>query len=145
MGFLPQPADIDLFTGMRLNEAALHAWDVEVAFDPSATVPADVAAMLVHQYAGLLGFLLGFTAKPDQLSDRPVTLALRATAPDRTLTMRLAEQVELTDGPSQTDGEVELPLEAIPRLLSSRLRASDTDIAVSGPLSLADLPRVFPG
>jgi hypothetical protein len=53
--------------------------------------------------------------------------------------------VELTDGPSQTDGEVELPLEAIPRLLSGRLRASDADIAVSGPLSLADLRRVFPG
>ena len=32
--FLPQPADADLFTGMRLNEAALHAWDVAVAGRP---------------------------------------------------------------------------------------------------------------
>jgi hypothetical protein len=145
MGFLPQPADIDLFTGLRMNEAALHAWDVEVAFDPSAAVPADVAAVLVDQYLGPLGFLLGFTAKPDQLSDRPLTLTLRATAPDRTLTLRLADQVELTDGPSQTDGDVALPLGAIPRLLSGRLRGSDADVVVSGPVSLEDLRRVFPG
>jgi uncharacterized protein (TIGR03083 family) len=145
MGFLPQPADIELFTGMRLNEAALHAWDVEVAFDTSATVPADVAEVLVDQNLGPLGFLLGFTAKPDQLSNRPVTLTVRATAPDRTSTLRLADQVELTDGASRTDGEVTLPLQAIPRLLSGRLRASDTDIVVSGPLTLEDLRRVFPG
>jgi len=145
MGFLPEPADIDLFTAMRLNEAALHAWDVEVAFDPSATVPADVAAVLVEQYLGPLRFLLGFTAKPDQLSDRPVTLTVRATAPDRTLALRLAEQAELTGATSQAAGEVRLPLEAIPRLLSGRLRASDTGIVVNGPVSLEDLRRVFPG
>jgi len=145
MGFLPQPVDMELFTGMRLNETALHAWDVEVAFDPSATVPAEVAAVLVDQYLGPLGFLLGFTAKPDQLSNRPVTLTLRATAPDRTLVLRLAEQAELTDGPSQTDGEVTLPMEAMPRLVSGRLRGSDTGIVVNGPVSLEDLRRVFPG
>ena len=145
MGFLPQPADIDLFTGMRLHEAALHAWDVEIAFDPSATVPADVAAVLVDQYLGPLGFLLGFTAQPDQLSNRPVTLNVRATAPERTLTLRLADQVELTDASGQADGEVTLPLEAMPRLISGRLRESDTDIVVNGPVSLADLRRVFPG
>src|SRR3954471_4346486 len=39
MAFLPDPAGIDLFAGMRLNEAALHAWDVEVAFDHAATIP----------------------------------------------------------------------------------------------------------
>jgi uncharacterized protein (TIGR03083 family) len=145
MGFLPQPADVDLFTGMRLNEAALHAWDVEVAFDPSATMPADVADVLVDQFLGPLGFMLGFTAKPDQLADRPVTLTIRATAPDRTLALRLADQAQLTDGTAPSDGELRLPLEALPRLLTGRLRASDSSIVVDGPVSLADLRRVFPG
>jgi uncharacterized protein (TIGR03083 family) len=145
MGFLPQPADIDLFSGMRLNEAALHAWDVEVAVDPPATVPPDVAAVLVDQYLGPLGFLLRFTAKPNQIGDRPVTLTVRATAPERTVALRLTDTAELTEATGQADGEVTLPLEAMPRLLSGRLRASDTGIVVNGPVSLEDLRRVFPG
>jgi uncharacterized protein (TIGR03083 family) len=145
MAFLPQPAGIDLFTGMRLNEAALHAWDVEVAFDASATVPGDVADVLLDQYLGPLTFMLGFSAKTDRLPVRPVTLEIRATAPDRTLSLRLDEQAQLTDGPGRADGEVQLPVEALLRLLSGRLRPSDSSIVVSGPVSLADLRRVFPG
>jgi uncharacterized protein (TIGR03083 family) len=147
MGFLPQPASIELFSGMRLNEVALHAWDVEVAVDPAATLPGDVATVLVDQYLGPLGFLLGFTAKPDQLSDRPVTLTVRATAPDRTFGLGLAEQVQLTEAPGESDGELELPLETFPRLLTGRLRARDLSggVRVRGPISLDDLRRVFPG
>ena len=32
--------DFDGFVGLRLNEHALHLWDVEVALDPAATVAA---------------------------------------------------------------------------------------------------------
>jgi uncharacterized protein (TIGR03083 family) len=147
MAFLPEPAGLDLFSGMRLNEAALHGWDVEVAFDPGATLPTDVAAVLVEQYLGPLAFLLGFTAKPDQLNSRPVTLTVRTTTPGRTVAISLGEQVRLIDGPEQSDGELHLPLEALPRLLTGRLRASDsaTGIRVAGPVSLDDLRRVFPG
>jgi hypothetical protein len=40
-----------------------------------------------------------------------------------------------------------LPLETLPRLLTGRLRASDDSggLRVDGPVSLADLQRVFPG
>jgi hypothetical protein len=148
MAFLPEPAAIDLFTGMRLNEAVLHAWDVEVAFDPRATIPDDVAAVLVEQYLGPLAFLLGFTAKTDQLSNRPVTLTVRATSPDRTLGLTLADQARLTgNAPARSDGELDLPAEALLRLLTGRLRASDgeKDIRADGAVSLDDLRRVFPG
>jgi uncharacterized protein (TIGR03083 family) len=146
MAFLPEPAGLDLFTGMRLNEAVLHAWDVEVALDPRATIPTDVAAVLVEQYLGPLAFLLGFTGKPDQLSGRPVTLTVRTT-PGRTLGISVGEQARLTVAPDESDGNVHLPLEALPRLLSGRLRASDggAGIDADGPVSLDDLRRVFPG
>src|SRR6476661_1003970 len=39
LAFLPEPADAELFTGMRLVEVALHGWDVEVALDQAATIP----------------------------------------------------------------------------------------------------------
>ena len=147
MAFLPEPAGIDLFAGMRLNEAALHAWDVEVAFTPTATVPDGVAAVLIDQYLGPLAFLLGFTGKPDQVSNRPVTLTLNTTAPERTLGLELGDRAALTLAPAQSDGEIHLPTEALPRLLSGRLRPLDRDgdIRVDGPLSLDDLRRVFPG
>jgi uncharacterized protein (TIGR03083 family) len=147
MAFLPEPAGIDLFAGMRLNEAALHAWDVEVAFTPAATIPDGVAAVLIDQYLGPLAFLLGFTGKPDHVSDRPVTLTVRTTAPERTLGLELAERASLTLEPAESHGEIHLPAEALPRLLSGRLRPldRDRDIRVEGPLSLDDLRRVFPG
>ena len=48
LGFLPQPLPLASFAGMRLNESAQHSWDVRVAFDPSAAIPADVAAVLAE-------------------------------------------------------------------------------------------------
>jgi uncharacterized protein (TIGR03083 family) len=147
MAFLPEPAGIDLFTGMRLNEAALHAWDVEVAFDPAAAIPDGVAATLLEQYLGPLAFLLGFTGKPDQLASRPVTLAVHTSAPERSLGLEFGDRASLTAAPAQPDGEIHVPTAALPRLLSGRLRAPDRegDIRIEGALSLDDLRRVFPG
>jgi uncharacterized protein (TIGR03083 family) len=147
MAFLPEPADVDLFTGMRLNEVALHAWDVEVAFDPGAVLPDDVAALLVEQYAGPLAFLLGFAGRTAELADRPVTLTVRTVSPDGTLGLELGDQARLTGPPARSDGELRLPMHALPRLLSGRLRAADDSrgIEVEGPVSLDDLRRVFAG
>jgi len=146
MGFLPQPAALDLFTGMRLNEAVLHTWDVEVAFDPEATIPDDVAAVLVEQYLGPLGFLLGFMGKPDRLSSRPVTLTLRTTAPERTLGLELGDKVQLTAQPERSDAELHLPSATLPRLLTGRLRPADEgSVRADGAVSLDDLRQVFPG
>ena len=39
LGFLPFPADLALFSGMRLNEAALHGWDVRVRSIPTPRYP----------------------------------------------------------------------------------------------------------
>ena len=72
MGFLPEPASLSLALGMRLNEVAAHAWDARVGVDPAAGLDAESAELLAEHLSGDLGFLLGFSGKADQLSQRAV-------------------------------------------------------------------------
>src|SRR5579862_4465451 len=37
-GYLPEPVDLGFCADLRLSEMALHGWDVEVPFDPGATL-----------------------------------------------------------------------------------------------------------
>ena len=54
---------------MRLNEVAQHAWDVVVGLDPAATLDPEAAEVLLDLFAGPMGFLLGFSGKPDALAE----------------------------------------------------------------------------
>ena len=67
LGFLPSPMTVSGYTGMRLNEAAMHGWDVRVSLDPVAAVPGTTARLLAEHFATDLSFLLGLTAKADAL------------------------------------------------------------------------------
>jgi uncharacterized protein (TIGR03083 family) len=42
----PMSFGFEQFVGLRLNEHAFHTWDIEVATDPAATIPAPVAALV---------------------------------------------------------------------------------------------------
>ena len=98
LGFLPFPADLALVTGMRLNEATLHGWDVRVAFDPDAGLPAAEAAIALDLLTGPLSFLLGFQAKTQILDGRKVTVRVVTTDPDRVVGLLLADKAELGAG-----------------------------------------------
>src|SRR5580698_10424405 len=52
LSFLPQPLDLSTIAGMRLNEVALHGWDVRVAIDPTATLSDATAGVLAQQLSG---------------------------------------------------------------------------------------------
>ena len=65
------------FTGARLSEHTLHTWDVEVMFDPSARLPADVAALVVDR----LGLIARFTGRPTG-DDRKVQVHTSDTPQD---------------------------------------------------------------
>lgn len=147
MGFLPEPATLALYTGMRLNEALLHSWDVAVAFDDTATLPEADAAVLVEQLRGPLGFLLGFIAKPGALGGRTVSLLVRPHGSQAVLGLEVGDAATLGDAPSNPDGELSLSLEALLRLVTGRLGASypPAQAQVTGPVSLDDLRQVFPG
>jgi uncharacterized protein (TIGR03083 family) len=140
LGFLPEPVPLVVALGMRLNEVAAHAWDVRVGLDPRAGIDPDSAALLLELYAGPLGFLLGFSAKPGALGE-PAQVAV----PGGGVVVTDAVQVttELADPTATFDG----PQEAVVRLLTGRLTRERTpeDVQVTGNVSLDDLRKVFPG
>jgi uncharacterized protein (TIGR03083 family) len=142
VGFMPQPLDAAAFTGMRLTEFALHSWDVAVTFDPAAAVARDAAVLLLDT----LGPLLRFAGKADQV-DGAVTVAVRATVPDRDLGLVIDDVVELTDLPGSAEAKIIAPTEYLVRLFSGRHAAEHTpdSVKVTGSLTLDDLRRVFPG
>lgn len=147
LGFLPEPVDAALATGLRLNEAVLHAWDVEVALDPAAVLPTDVAGVLLEQQRGPLSFLLRFAGKPERLGGRTADLLVHTSAPEARFGLSLGEHTALGEAPARPDGELDLPAEAFLRLLAGRLDARQTpaQVKATGALSMEDLRSVFPG
>ena len=144
LGFLPEPVPLAVAAGMRLNEVALHAWDVEAGLDRAATLDEDAAGVLLELYAGPMSFLLGFVAKPDALPDAVVVAAdgwtLRV---GDTVTIEKAVPGDQDDASATFTG----PAEAFVRLVGGRLTSSHTadDVSVGGAVGLDDLRRVFPG
>lgn len=139
LGFLPEPVPLLVALGMRLNEVANHAWDVRVGVDTSATVDPESADLLVELFGGPLSFLLGFTAKADEI-ERDVRVAIPGGVLEITDVVSVSDSV---DDPTATfDG----PAEAVVRLLSGRLGpAHATGVSVTGNVTLDDLRKVFPG
>jgi uncharacterized protein (TIGR03083 family) len=139
LGFLPAPVPVAVAVGMRLNEVANHAWDVKAGLDPDARVDGAAAEVLVELLATDLAFLLGFSAKADQLG-RTATVAVPGGA------IVIGDGVSVTTGPVEATATFEGPQEAVVRLLSGRLRAPyDAGVSVTGDVTLDDLRRVFPG
>ncbi|TDC38230.1 maleylpyruvate isomerase family mycothiol-dependent enzyme [Micromonospora sp. 15K316] len=143
LGFLPEPVDVATSARMRLSEFALHRWDVEVGFDPAASVSAEAVPLLLDNVAGMLAW----TSRTDVLAGRQVVLTVRLDDPSRVFGLRLGERVELVEAPEQSDGELVAPAEAWLRLTVGRLGPQHTPegVRLTGPLSLDELRSVFPG
>jgi uncharacterized protein (TIGR03083 family) len=131
---------------MRLSEHAVHTWDVAVALDPAAEVAPDAVGLLLDQ----LPMVAGWTGKA---AAGPFRLRLRGTEPDADFLLEVADKVTLAAWPGQgpagatADGQVQLPAEALLRLVYGRLDTGHTPPAeVSGDAGLLDRARaVFPG
>ncbi|MGX7681644.1 maleylpyruvate isomerase family mycothiol-dependent enzyme [Jatrophihabitans sp. DSM 45814] len=143
LAFLPTPMPLAGYAGMRLNEAALHSWDVRVSLDPAAVIADDIADVLAEHLSTDLSFLLGFTSKADALAS-PAVVELRGTP----FVLAITDTVSLAQAaavpPTATFSG---PLEAALRLVAGRLTAAYTPdgVDVTGNVSLDDLRRVFPG
>jgi uncharacterized protein (TIGR03083 family) len=140
LGFLPQPVPLATSLGMRINEQALHGWDVDVAVDPAAQLTEESAGLIAEHLASTMSFLLGFTGKREALP------ATRLAIGTHTLVVsddgiRLAEGV--TDPSATFDG----PVESAIRLMAGRLAPEHTPpgVTVTGNVTLDELRTGFPG
>jgi uncharacterized protein (TIGR03083 family) len=138
----PMDLDFDGLLGLRLNEHALHTWDVEVTFDPSAPVAPPSVGVVIDN----LQMIAGFTGKPiGEARD----VHVHTTDPDRDFTLAFtADGLALEPGGTAGPPDLELPAEAFIRLIYGRLDPEHTPAAVSGTGGedlLADLRGAFPG
>jgi len=140
LGFLPQPVPVATSLGMRLNEAALHGWDVEVGLDPSATLSDASAELLARHFVETMTFLLGFVGKAEGVGPTRVAVDGRSIVID-------PEGVRLEAGTDGATATFEGPLEAAVRLLAGRLGPEHTPdgVTVTGDVTLDELRKVFPG
>ena len=141
--------DATMLARMRLGEQALHSWDVAVALDPSAAVPAEPTGLLIDtvgQFAGRMG-------KP---GERPRRVRVTTTGPHRTFVLDTGDPVSITADGGAADGvaadgagdglpALALPAEALIRLLYGRLDPGHTPAGVTSDVDLDELRAVFPG
>ena len=128
---------------MRLAEHALHTWDIAVALDPTATVPADAADLVIDNLAPLVER----TGRP---VPEPFTVDVLTQAPDRRLRLELTgDGARLTPLPADTRATgpvLAMPGEAFVRLVYGRLDPGHTPDAVRATGVDLDLLRpAFPG
>jgi uncharacterized protein (TIGR03083 family) len=143
LGYLPEPIDIATLASMRLSEQTLHGWDVIVAHEPDAPLMPEAVPHLIERS----GALLGWIGKAGQVDERPVAILVRTSDPERRFGLYIADAVSLGEAPDDPTGTLDLPAESWLRLVAGRLGAARTPsaVSVSGPVSLDDLRRVFPG
>jgi uncharacterized protein (TIGR03083 family) len=135
----PMTFDLAEFIGLRVNEHAIHTWDVDVALDNTATIPADLAAIVVDN----LQLIARYTGKAD---GEPTSIRVNTTDPERTFTLTLSSSgVTLEPGASATDTVFELPAEAFARLLYGRLDPAHTPPAIADDPTVDRLRHTFPG
>ncbi len=129
---------------LRLREHVVHSWDIQVTLDDKAVLAPDATALIIDSLDELVGRVV-----------RPPDVAVRAlittTGPSRRwlLTGEDSESMALkAAGEAATEGGVdllEMPAEALVRLVYGRLDPAHTPV-VGGDVDLLDiLRRVFPG
>ena len=136
--FGPMDVDFDGFVRARLNEHAVHTWDVDVAFDPEATIAPDATAVVVDN----IERPAGWSGKPTGIER---TVHVRTTTPVRHFTISIdpaAVSMEAADG---AEPDLVLPAEALIRLVYGRLDAGHTPPVTGDESLLAELRQTFRG
>jgi uncharacterized protein (TIGR03083 family) len=140
--FLPDPVPFALFTALRLSEVAPHTWDIRAGLDPAATLAGGSVDVLAEHLGGDLGFLLGFIAKPKEVSG-PAVVEVSGTAHR----IVIDDSVRFTTEELPATATFTGPLESALRLLYGRLgpRHTPSAVGVTGNVTLDELRAVFPG
>jgi hypothetical protein len=129
---------------MRLNEFAMHTWDVRAGFDDGAALSGDAAAALLHGEPNLIGWI----GKSEALGGREAVVRVATSGPESVFALRLAAPISVDfDVPASPDGTLDLPAESWLRLVAGRLgpRHTPAGVTATGTADLDLLRRVFPG
>ena len=137
--FGPVSVSFETAVALRLNEHALHTWDIEVMADRGVGLPTDAAAVIVDN----LGLIGRFAAKPTG-DEREIRV--RTRDPVRHFTVRLTpEAAQLLQGDGGVAPDLELPAESFCRLVYGRLDPEHSPAVPANGEVLDLLRRVFPG
>jgi uncharacterized protein (TIGR03083 family) len=142
--FMGRTLDATGIVGMRLAEHAVHVWDIEVTVDPAAQIQPGATALIV----GLLPSRVGRLARGDKPASAPLEVAVETVVPAGQYTLSVGDDVTLVDGPTaEPTARLELPAEALIRLVYGRLDAEHTPdaVVVGGPVTLDEWRVLFPG
>jgi uncharacterized protein (TIGR03083 family) len=146
--FLPEPVDVASVVGFRLDEHALHGWDVFAAFEPSASLAPDAAELLIDRLPMKVG-LVGRLTRRDTRPATTATISITTSSPTRHFQLELGDVIELRPSrpDSGADGDLTIPAEALLRLTAGRLKPGrpSAEVAPTGVLTLDDLQSAFPG
>ncbi len=126
---------------MRLGEHALHTWDVAVARDPGATVLAAAIELLVDQ----VGELVARVGKP---SATPLRVHINTYEPARSFILAVdtdGANLAASGASAEGDATLELPAEALVRLVYGRLDADHAPAVSADGIDIGVLRDVFPG
>jgi uncharacterized protein (TIGR03083 family) len=135
--------DLDMagLARMRLSEHAIHSWDVAAGLDPAARVTPESVTLIVDT----LGPLAARSGKPD---GNKLRLHVSASDPRRDFTLESGETVSLAPSAAGEDAglpELQLPAEALVRLVYGRLDPAHTPTVETRGVDLDELRRLFPG
>jgi uncharacterized protein (TIGR03083 family) len=129
--------DLSGLLGMRLAELALHTWDIAVALDPTATVPADAVDLVVDE-------LPATAARGGRPTPGLEPVHVVTTDPARTFVLDVGDPVTLQPSDAAGSDPLVLPAEALVRLVYGRLDPDHTPAGADDP-RLTTLRTVFPG
>jgi uncharacterized protein (TIGR03083 family) len=134
----PFKFDFAGFVGMRLNEQALHTWDIEVTLDANAALAEDAAGVMLKN----VPMFVGFASKPN---GEVLDLHVKTTDPEHQYVLSFKEDsVNLEDNEHGGNVDLELPAESFVRLVAGRLDAKHTPHGVASE-HLDTLRTAFPG
>ena len=138
MSFFGTDLDLSGLLSMRLGEHALHTWDVAVALDPSAELSADAVELLIDT----LDALVPRVGAPNPEGR---VVVIETHSPPRDFLLSTGPEVRLSAGVGTASPDVQLPAEALLRLVYGRLDAEHTPSDVAESELLAELRAAFPG
>jgi uncharacterized protein (TIGR03083 family) len=135
--------DASAIVAMRLFEHAVHTWDVEVVDDPSVEVQSVPSELLV----GRLADRINRAASGPKPQAAPVRIAVHVNVIDEGHGLSITDDEVGFDDDASGDGRLSIGAGALLRLVSGRLDPDHTppSVEMSGPVSLDDLRKLFPG